>query len=124
VAVIEKRRLARLGTLFQKEIADIIEHRLGDPRVGMVTVTSVKVSGDLSSARVYVTVVGDTETVATTIDTLQKASSYVRNEVAHRIRIRQMPMLKFYQDDSRQTGSRVDELLREWRDEVRNGSPQ
>jgi ribosome-binding factor A len=120
--MIGERRLARLGTLFRKEIADVVEHKLGDPRLGMVTVTSVKVSADLSSARVYVTVVGDTEAVSTTLDTLQRASSYVRNEVARRVRIRQMPFLKFCEDDSRQTGTRVDELLREWRDEATNGS--
>lgn len=122
--MIGERRLARLCTLFRREIADVIEHKLRDPRLGMVTVTSVKVSADLSSARVYVTVVGDTEAAITTIDTLRRASSYVRNEVAKRIRIRQMPLLKFYEDNSSQTGSRVDELLREWRDEVTNGNPR
>jgi ribosome-binding factor A len=122
MAVIGERRRARLGTLLREEIADVIEHQLGDPRIGMVTVTSVKVSADLSSARVYVTVVGDPEIVQTTMDALARAASYVRTEVARRIRIRQMPLLKFYEDDSRQTGTRVDELLREWRDEVGNGT--
>ena len=120
--MIGERRLARLGTLLRREIADVIEHKLRDPRLGLVTVTSVKVSADLSSARVYITVVGDAESVNTTVGTLQRASSYVRNEVAGRIRIRQMPMLKFFIDDSRESGTRVDELLQEWRDEVTNGT--
>jgi len=120
--VIGERRLARLGTLLRREIADVIEHKLRDPRLGLVTVTSVKVSADLSSARVYITVVGDTESASTTVETLQRASAFVRNEVAGRIRIRQMPMLRFYEDDSRYTGSRVDELLRKWRDEVTDGT--
>lgn len=116
--MIGERRQARLGVLFRKEIADIVEHRMSDPRVGLLSITTVKVSADLSVATVYVSKLGTEEEVETSLNTLCRASSFIRGELAKRIRrIRQIPMLRFYEDEGLRQGERVDNLLRQWHEE-------
>ncbi len=121
MALIDRRRLERIGTLLQKEIADIVDNRLGDPRLGLLSITGVRVSADLSAARVYIAVLGDDEARATTIETLHRASSFVRSELAKRVSIRQVPALQFMEDVSQREGVKIDTLLRQWREEA--GSP-
>ncbi|MBN1426575.1 30S ribosome-binding factor RbfA [Candidatus Fermentibacteria bacterium] len=115
--MIDTRRRERLAALFRQEIADIIEHRLSDPRLGFVSVTSVQVSADLGAAKVFVSVYGDEDATREALATLTRAASFIRGEVAKRVRLRQMPTLRFLEDDSLRYGAKVDRLLQEWRGE-------
>lgn len=120
--MIDSRRRERLGALFRQEIADIIEHRLADPRRGLIAVTSVQVSADLGVAKVFVSVYGDEDATRTALETLAHAASFIRGEVAKRVRLRQMPALRFCEDDSLRHGAVVDRLLREWHGEAPEAS--
>ncbi len=106
-------RPERVGHLMQREIADILAHRLRDPRLGaMVSVTDVEVTPDLSFARVYVSVLPQGADRERALAGLQHAAGFVRRELAPRLGLREVPEIRFLLDDSIERGARVDELLR------------
>ena len=106
-------REERVGSLIREEISEIIMRRLKDPRVGFVTVTKVKVSKDLRSAKVYVSVMGSEEEIASSMDGLRNASSFIRRELGKRIRLKFLPSLKFIYDGSMDHAFRIDAILRD-----------
>ena len=97
----------------KKELGEIIGRKLKDPRVGFVTVTDVEVTGDLSMATVYITVLGDDEKKAATLKGLEKAKGFIRSEIGKRIRLRITPEIYFAMDESVAYGNRIEELLSE-----------
>jgi ribosome-binding factor A len=99
--------------MIKRETADILENHVRDPRVsGMVSVTDVEVTQDLSFARIFVSVLSpDTETEGV-LRALQSAAPFVRRRLAPRLELREMPEIRFVHDDSLVRGARVDELLR------------
>ncbi len=110
------KRSKRVGDLFREEIADIIMHRVKDPRVGFITVTSVKVSEDLSYARVFVSVLKKEETEET-LRVLNSASGFIRSEVGKRVRIKRLPRFEFFEDETIEYGARIDSLLKKLKEE-------
>jgi ribosome-binding factor A len=106
-------RPEKVAHLMRREVADILERRLRDPRITTtVTVTDVEVTPDLSFARIYVTMLGD-ETVRTgVLQALAHASGFVRRELGNRLDLREVPEIRFVYDASLDRGARVDELLR------------
>jgi len=105
--------LERLGEAMREEIAEIIEGELGDPRIGLATVTEVQLTADGKSAHVLVSVAGDDDGEAErTLQGLLGARSYIRHELASRLRLRHAPELHFRLDRSQQVETRIDELLR------------
>ena len=100
-----------VGRQIQEIISEIIHRRLKDPRLGFVTVTGVKVTRDLKTAKVYVSVMGDDESKDKSLETLSHALPFVRKELGRRIRLRHTPEVLFEHDDSIQRGSRIDRLL-------------
>ncbi len=106
-------RPEKVAHLMRREVADILENRLRDPRLGStVTVTDVEVTQDLSFARVYVTVLGDEAARAQALETLARASGFVRREIGGRLDLREVPEIRFVYDDSLDRGHRVEDLLR------------
>jgi ribosome-binding factor A len=106
-----KHHRQRIGEALKDEIAVIIEGELGDPRIGLASVTEVQISPDGRTARVFVTVVGNEEDAAQSIMGLEAAKNYIRRELTERLRLRQAPELFFQLDESDQYGGRIDELL-------------
>jgi len=105
-------RTDRVGEEFREIIAESIQ-RLKDPRVGFVTVTGVKVSPDLKSARVFYTALGDDGQRAGTRAALRSATPHLRHELGRQIRLKVTPELAFEEDTSIATGERVDAILAE-----------
>jgi ribosome-binding factor A len=105
-------RANRIGEQMKKELSDIIGQKLKDPRIGFVTVTDVQVTGDLQQAKVYITVLGDDEQKANTLNGLEKAKGFIRSEVGQRIRLRKTPELFFEFDESIDYGNRIETLLK------------
>jgi ribosome-binding factor A len=101
----------RMGLAIRDEVITILEGELGDPRIGLVSVSEVHMSPDGRSARVIVSVAGDEEEAARTMEGLLNARSYIRRELADHLRLRQAPELHFELDRSNQYGSRIEELL-------------
>ncbi|ABS22699.1 30S ribosome-binding factor RbfA [Bacillus cytotoxicus] len=108
-----KLRANRVGEQMKKELGDIISRKIKDPRVGFVTVTDVKVSGDLQIATVYISVLGDEEQKENTLKGLAKAKGFIRSEIGQRIRLRKTPEISFEFDESIGYGHRIDTLLHE-----------
>ncbi len=106
------KRSKRLGVLLREEVADIILHKIKDPRLGFITVTDVELSDDLRNAKVFVSVL-KAEDRAETLQILNDAKGFVRGEIAKRLRIKIIPTFEFVFDESIERGFRIDELLKE-----------
>ena len=89
--------------------------KVKDPRIGFVTVTGVDITDDLKMARVFVSCLKDEERDAT-LEILNAAKSFIRSEVARRIRMKVIPTLEFRVDESLGYGDRIEKLLREMKE--------
>jgi len=101
----------RLSEAIREEIETILEGELGDPRIGLVSVSGVLMADDARSARVLVNVAGDDDEAQRSLEGMEAAKNYVRHELAERLRLRRPPELFFQLDRSHQLESRVEELL-------------
>ncbi|MBS0288033.1 MAG: 30S ribosome-binding factor RbfA [Proteobacteria bacterium] len=104
------QRTDRIADVIQKEIATIIQQEMKDPRVGMLTILEVKVSKDLSFAKIYVSVMQE-EHAQETLATLNKAAGFLRAQLAKRIQIRVMPQLTFVYDDTTIKANRLSKII-------------
>ena len=107
----QKYHRGRLSEAIREEIETILEGELGDPRIGLASVSSVVMADDARSARVMVHVAGDETEAERTLEGLAAARNYVRHELAERLQLRKPPELYFQIDRSDQLESRVEELL-------------
>ena len=100
-----------VGREIRDIVSELVQHRLKDPRLGFVTITSVDVTRDLKVARIFVSVMGDSTTRDETLAALVSATSFLRREVGQRIRLRHTPEIRFEYDDSLERGARIDKIL-------------
>jgi ribosome-binding factor A len=106
------KRSARVKDLIREEVADIIMHKLKDPRLGFVTVTDAQVSDDLRHARIYMSVFEE-EKKETSLKVLNSSAKFIRSELGKRIKIKFIPDLTFKLDESITYGAKIDQLLEE-----------
>ena len=106
-------RMRRVDIAMRSVLSETIASGLHDPRVGFVTVTAVKTSPDLRHARVYVSVLGDEEARAASLEGLRSAHGFLQSRVAGALRLKHTPALAFDYDDSIDHGMRITELLAE-----------
>lgn len=106
-----KHHRGRLGEALREEIETLVEGELGDPRIGLVSVTGVQVADDGRSAQVLVEVEGDDEEAERSLEGLDAAKAYIRHEVADRLRLRRAPELFFRLDRAERATARVEQLL-------------
>lgn len=104
-------RVEKVQELIKQELSKIILTELKDPRIGFVTVTNVNVTGDLRSAKVFLSLMGSDDQKAATWNGLQNALGYLRAEIGKRIRLRFTPELSLHLDDSLNYSARIQELL-------------
>ena len=102
----------RLDMILHREISNILQVDLKDPKLGFVTVTDVQCTKDLSVAKVYVTFLGKQERNDAGMRILQKSKGYIRSTLAKRIKIRKMPDLIFIQDTSLEKGNKIESILK------------
>lgn len=107
------RRTDRVSVLIQRELSNIIQRDLKDPRVGFCTISQVEVSADLKYADVKVSVIGDKKQKRNSIRGLKSAAGFLRREVVQRIGLRHAPELRFELDDSVDQLMRIDRLLKQ-----------
>jgi ribosome-binding factor A len=106
------RRIDRIEEQVRIEVSEIIERELQDPRIGMTTVTSVKISPDLHHARIFVTVLGDAQQRKKALEGLRSAASFIRRSLSKRLHhMRRIPELSFDYDEAVEKGIRIEELL-------------
>ncbi|HEY8158256.1 MAG TPA: 30S ribosome-binding factor RbfA [Methylobacter sp.] len=105
-------RNARVSSEMQKELSFILQRDIDDSRLGFITINEVVVTRDLAVAKVYVTVLNvDEQGKKANIKLLNELAPVIRHELAKRMRLRHISDLRFYYDDSFDTGMRVAELL-------------
>ena len=107
----QKHHRDRLTEALREEIDTIFEGELADPRIGLASVSALRMSEDGRSAHVMVAVAGDDDEAERTLEGLNAAKNFVRHELAERLRLRRAPELFFQIDRSQQLESRVEELL-------------
>ncbi len=121
----ETRRSRQVGEQVRAELARLIREELRDPAIGFVTVTSVEMSPDLSSAKVFVSVLGKDEDYEKSVAALNAAAGRLRGPVGRNCSLRYAPHLRFVEDRTIERGARIEELLRSVRpsggDEGGNG---
>lgn len=117
-------RSDRIADVLRQALAEVIQHQTRDPRIGFITLTGIKLSPDLKHARVYVSRLGDEGEVDGAMEALNRAAPFFRRALAGRTSLRFIPGLRFYRDSAVEKGRRVEELLREIRDESQKSAPQ
>jgi ribosome-binding factor A len=106
-------RMDKVNETLRKEISLIIDQDLKNPNItGIISVTKVKTAVDLSSARVYISLL-NCKSKKNTLQGIKKASGYIRSELAKRINLRYTPELIFEIDESMEYGSRIENILKE-----------
>ena len=110
-------RARRVADLIREVLADLVRRDLRDPRVGIVTITAVRVTPDLKHARVFVSSLGEPGAREASVDALNHASSFLRRSLGKTVRLKYVPDLVFVADAALDTGLRVERLLEELRDE-------
>lgn len=108
----EYPRSQRVGDQLQRELAELIQREVKDPRVSMVSVTAVRVSRDLANARIYITTLNDEHHKAV-VDALNHAAGFLRRSLGSRLRMRSIPALKFYYDETIEHGMHINSLINE-----------
>lgn len=109
-----KRRTQRLNDLIRDELANLLLRQVKDPRLeGLITITAVELTPDLKTAKVFVSVLGGGEDKSQVLHGFQAASGYLRRELGHRISLRRVPELAFFQDDSIERGVHLLHLIQE-----------
>ena len=105
-------RIERVNNLIRREISELIQQQLRDPRlVDFVTVTEVNTSADLKFAKVFVSCISGKQEEQKTLTVLNSASGFLRTELARKVRLRRIPELSFYWDDSIEHGDHILRLI-------------
>ncbi len=106
-------RVRKIQEFIKQEVSNILLRELKDPRLGFVTVTDARITGDLREATVYVSLFGKPEEKQDTMKALKHAAGYIRTEVGRRLGIRYSPTIEFKEDTSLDYGMKIDKILRD-----------
>ncbi len=111
------KRADRVAVLIKEEISKILLKDAKDPQIGFVTITKVKLSSDLKHAKIYYSVLGDEQKKEQAGEALNRLTSFVRSEIAHRVRLRFVPTIQFFFDDSLEYADRINKIINKLHDE-------
>jgi ribosome-binding factor A len=115
-------RIDKVNNSIKREISQIIQEELKDPRVGFVTITRVQTTKDLSLAKVFFSVLGSSVQADKVQDGLSSSAGFIRRLLAQRLRIRKMPELTFKLDKSVEYSIDIMKKIEELRDESKEDS--
>ncbi len=104
-------RARKIADQIKVIVASTIERRLKDPRLGFVTVTDVRVTGDLQHASIFYTVYGDGQDLESTGKALESAKGFIRSEVGKGLTIRLTPSIEFIADSVPEAAAHLDDIL-------------
>jgi ribosome-binding factor A len=115
--MVQGSRASRVGDQIQAELASLLTREVHDPGIGFLTITQVKLSPDLQQARVYYTSIGDDKAKRESARALERATPFLRRQVGQRLRLKRVPELTFFYDQSIEQGDRVERILQELKTE-------
>ena len=107
------QRPTRVGDQIREEVADLLAREVHDPGIGFVTITHVNVTPDLQQARVYYTTMGDEAARRQSRKALERATPFLRRQLGRRLRLRRVPELQFFFDESIERHDRIERILQE-----------
>jgi ribosome-binding factor A len=106
------RRAERVGESVREVIADMLLRDIKDPRIGMITLTTVELTDDLKHAKVYFSCVGDEDARQRSLSGLRSAAGFIRSQVTRRLKLRCAPELTFHFDPTLEVAERLAVLLK------------
>jgi ribosome-binding factor A len=104
----EYSRSHRVAEQMQRELADLLQFEVKDPRVGMVTITAVEVTGDMAHAKIFYSATKASQSLQ---NGLEKSAGFLRTQVAKRMLLRTVPQLHFVYDESIDIGIKMGQLI-------------
>jgi len=104
-------RVRKIADRIQVIVAEMLERRVKDPRLGFVTITDVRVTGDTQQATVFYTVLGEEADLASSAAALESAKGIIRSEVGKQLGMRHVPTLTFIHDALPENARHLDEVL-------------
>lgn len=105
-------RIEKINNLIRQEISELLQRQVKDPRLGtFIAVTEVSTSPDLKSAKVFVSRISNQEEKEETMQALEAAAGFLRKSLMKNLRLRRVPDLHFYWDDSIERADRLFRLL-------------
>lgn len=107
------RRQRRISELIHREISNLLESKMRDPRLSLVTVIAVETSPDLRHAHVYISAMGTEAERREALESLVHAAGFLRHELGAHLSLRYVPELTFHLDESLERGARIIQLLQE-----------
>ena len=111
------KRSEKVAEAIQQIVSELLIRGLKDPRIGFVTITGVRMTDDLSMARIFFSVVGSEEDKKNTLAGLKSASGFIRKEVGTQLKLRHVPEIHFRFDDSLERANTIERLLRQIHEE-------
>jgi ribosome-binding factor A len=108
-----KKYQRRVGDMLRMHLSDLLERKVNDPRLHMITITSVDVTSDAAHADVHFSVLGGPEAQKEALEGLQSAAGWLRRELGNRLRLRNTPELVFHYDPSLERGEHIAGILDE-----------
>lgn len=112
-----KKRVQQISEEVRRSVSDIINHKLKDPRIPqIISIVHADVTNDLSYAKIYYSILGDTEKRDETQEALESSKGFIKRELAKSVKLRVMPELIFEYDDSLDISYKISKLI----DEVKN----
>lgn len=113
-------RASRVGDQIRAELAELLAREVRDPGIGFLTITRVAVTPDLQQARVYYTTMGDEKARKDSRRALQRASPFLRSQIGRRLRLKRVPELDFFFDESIEQHDRIERILQEIKEEQKD----
>lgn len=104
-------RTRRVGEQIQREVAQLVQQEIKDPRIGLVTISAVKLSRDMSHANIFFTVLDEAHPIEETLKVLEGAAGFLRHELAKRMQLRIIPQIHFKYDESISYGNDLSALI-------------
>ncbi|MCI9292945.1 MAG: 30S ribosome-binding factor RbfA [Erysipelotrichaceae bacterium] len=106
-----KLKKDKIAGIIQKEISEIIQFELKDPKIGFITITDVEVSADLSQAKIYVSFLGQNARKEAGMKALERSKGFLRTQLAAKLSIRKVPQLVFLQDNALEQGYKIEKII-------------
>jgi ribosome-binding factor A len=107
------QRPTRVGDQIREEISQLLAREVHDPGIGFLTITHVQVTADLQLARIYYTTMGDEQARKQSRRALERAAPFLRRQLGRRLRLRRIPELQFFFDESIERHDRIERILQE-----------
>ncbi len=104
-------RPERVGDQIREELSVLLARQVHDPGIGFLTITRVKVTPDLQQARVYYTTIGDDKARKDTTKALGRATPFLRRQIGSRVRLKNVPVLEFFYDESIERQDRIEKIM-------------